>query len=215
MKRIGILRVVTSDDYDFLGMHQRLIMAEHPELVCETRCLPDQPNGIHDAATLAHALPQITDLAQAWQTSIDGLIISCAADPAKETLDARLSIPVIGAGHACCEAALAENGPIGVLGIEPEAPPAFAALLGDRMLGYRRPEGIACTHDIATDSGRAAIIDAARTFEANGARVLALACTGMATTDVAALVAPHTSLSVINPVKAAGDAMANRLATAG
>lgn len=70
-KRVGVLRVVTSENRSFLEHHQRLIQAGHPELTFETRCLPDQPNGIHDAVTLTLALPQIEARwrwpAPAWQ----------------------------------------------------------------------------------------------------------------------------------------------------
>lgn len=215
MKRVGILRVVTSTDRAFLEHHQRLIQASlaarYPKLVFETRCLPDQPNGIHDATTLAHALPQIEAVAQEWAPMIDGLIVSCAADPGLKKLKATLPIPVIGAGEACCEASRHHGDRIGAIGIEADAPPVFHARLGDRLMRYRQPDGVACTHDIHTDAGKLAIIAAVRALEAEGADAVALACTGMATTDVAALVAPYTDLPVINPVLAAGEMMANRL----
>lgn len=94
--------------------------------------MPEQPNGIYDAATLAHALPQIEALAGNWAAELDGLIISCAADPGLKKLKATLPIPVIGAGEACCERALVLGTRIGVIGIEADAPPVFHARLGDR-----------------------------------------------------------------------------------
>ncbi|WP_251975739.1 aspartate/glutamate racemase family protein [Salinicola avicenniae] len=215
MKRIGILRVVTSGDRSFLEHHQRLIQAHladtAPGLTFETRCLPDQPNGIHNAATLAHALPQIEAIARDWAPALDGLIVSCAADPGLKKLRATLSIPVVGAGEACCEVARRHGERVGAIGIEADAPPVFHARLGDRLMRYRQPDGVACTHDIHTDAGKLAIIAAVRALEAEGANVIALACTGMATTDVAALVTPYIDLPVINPVLAAGDVMARRL----
>lgn len=211
MKRIGILRVVTSDNRGFLEHHQRLIQAEHPGFAFETRCLPDQPDGIFDAATLAHALPQIETLAGAWAPALDGLIVSCAADPGLKKLKATLPIPVIGAGEACCEKALALGGHIGAIGIEADAPPVFHVRLGDKLIRYRQPEGINCTHDIHTQAGKRAIIAAIKALETDGAEVIALACTGMATTDVAALVAPYSDLPVVNPVLAAGEMMSKRL----
>ncbi|GHB14859.1 aspartate/glutamate racemase family protein [Salinicola rhizosphaerae] len=215
MTRIGILRVVTSADQTFLEHHQRLIQASLAErystLAFETRCLPDQPNGIHDAATLARALPQIEALARDWAPTLDGLIVSCAADPGLKKLKATLSIPVVGAGEACCERALTLGTRIGAIGIELDAPPVFHARLGERLMRYRQPDGVACTHDIHTDAGKLAIIAAVQALEAEGADTIALACTGMATTDVAALVAPYTNLPVVNPVLAAGAVMARRL----
>lgn len=50
-----------------------------------------------------------------------------------------------------------------------------------------------------------------KALEVDGADVIALACTGMATTDVAALVAPYPDLPVINPVLAAGEILTERL----
>lgn len=212
MKRVGILRVVTSRDRHFLEHHQRLIQTGHPEFAYETRCLPDQPNGIHDAATLAHALPQIEALAHTWAAELDGLIVSCAADPGLKKLKATLPIPVVGAGEACCEVALRHGPRIGVIGIEADAPPVFHARLGDQLMRYRQPDGVACTHDIHTDAGKLAIIAAVQALETEDADAVALACTGMATTDVAALVAPYTKLPVVNPVLASGAAMARRMA---
>lgn len=66
------------------------------------------------------------------------------------------------------------------------------------------PPGIHCTHDIRSAAGKKAIIDAAIACEKEGAEVIALASTGMATTNIAKLVAPCTALPVINPVLALG-----------
>lgn len=211
MKRVGILRVVTSDDRSFLEHHQRLLQRSHPSIAFETRCLPHQPNGIHDAATLAAALPQIEALGVPWSHTLAGLIVSCAADPGVETLKTMLPIPVVGAGEACCLQAMALGRRIGVIGIEADAPPVFHHLMGQRLLGYRQPEGVNCTHDIHSEAGKRAIIDAIKDLEAQGAEVIALACTGMATTDVPALAAPYTSLSIVNPVLAAGNMIAQKI----
>lgn len=212
MKRVGVLRVVTSNDRDFLEKHQRLIQVAHPEFTLETRCLPDQPNGIHDAATLAHALPQIEALAREWYQSLDGLIVSCAADPGLDRLKAILPIPVIGAGEACCREAMMKGVKVGAIGIQADAPPVFYQHLGERLVRYCQPEGIECTHDIHSEAGRREIIQAVKALEAGGVEVVALACTGMATTDVVAMVAPYADLPVVNPVLAAGEAMAQCLA---
>ncbi|WP_210725843.1 aspartate/glutamate racemase family protein [Modicisalibacter radicis] len=202
---------MTSSDREFLEHHQRLVQADHPELALETRCLPDQPRGIHDAESLIHALPQIEALASEWVCDLDGLIVSCAADPGLKKLKATLPIPVIGAGEACCEKALMMGSHIGAIGIEADAPPVFRARLKGRLMRYLQPDGVECTHDIHTEEGKLAIIAAAQALEGQGADVVALACTGMATTDVAMLVAPYIRLPVVNPVRAAGDLMSRRL----
>ncbi|WP_311945992.1 aspartate/glutamate racemase family protein [Halomonas piscis] len=211
-QRVGIMRVVTSEDHAFLKHHQRMIQAEHPALTFETRCLPDQPNGIHDAATLSHAQSQIETLASDWGHQLNGLIVSCAADPGLKKLKEILSVPVVGAGEACCEIALTHGSRIGVIGIGADAPPVFHAWLDDRLICYRQPNGVTCTHDIHTEEGKIAIIAAIQELKAENVDAVALACTGMATTDVAALVALYTNMPVINPVLATGEIMARCLA---
>ncbi|MBP2167269.1 Asp/Glu/hydantoin racemase [Erwinia toletana] len=207
--KVAVIRVVTSSDQHFLDMHQTLIATVCPTAQFTTRCLPDQPDGIHNQATLALAEPKLLALGQQFQQQqYDALVVSCAADPAVAGLRAQLTIPVIGAGEACCRQALTHSNKVGAIGIEAEAPAIFHQVLGAKLLAYHQPDGVNCTHDIHTDAGKAAIIAAVLACEADGAEVIALACTGMATTDVAALVAPHTRLPVINPVIAAGQALA-------
>ncbi|WPC76150.1 aspartate/glutamate racemase family protein [Vibrio porteresiae] len=202
--RIGVIRVLSSDDQAFLDMHQELMKQVVANKTWQTKALWDQPNGIHDEVTLAQALPKIFQLGSLWSADIDLLVVSCAADPGVETLRQTLPIPVIGAGESCCTVAKRYGTNIGVLGLEPQAPAVFDRELADCHLIYRQPRHVQCTHDIHTPAGQASIIEAALECEALGAQVIALACTGMATVDVAALLAPHTSLPVINPVIAAG-----------
>ncbi|MFS2225036.1 aspartate/glutamate racemase family protein [Pantoea sp. B65] len=207
--KVAVIRVVTSSDQQFLNMHQQLIASVCPSVQLTTRCLADQPDGIHDEATLALAEPKLLALGLAFQQQqYDALVVSCAADPAVAQLREQLTIPVVGAGESCCRQALAHGNRVGAIGIEASAPAIFHQLLGDKLVAYHQPEGVNCTHDIHTAAGKAAIIAAVLACERDGAEVIALACTGMATTDVAALVAPYTRLPVINPVKAAGYALA-------
>lgn len=209
MKHIGVMRVVTATDPDFINCHQRIMQGVcPPDIAWESRCLPEQPEGIHNAKTFALALPKILALGKAWQKEIDLLAVSCAADPGVKQLQALLDIPVFGAGSACCEIAKTKGERIGILGIEEQMPAVFAENLQGNTLFYHRPQGIHCTHDIHSDAGKKAIIDAAIACEKEGAGVIALACTGMATTNVAELVAPYTALPVINPVLAMGKKIA-------
>ncbi|MGA9608848.1 MAG: aspartate/glutamate racemase family protein [Rouxiella badensis] len=202
--KVALIRVVTSQDKDFLDIHQNIIIANHPELAMTTYCLPEQYDGIHDEQTLALAVPKLLALGLELQKSYDILLISCASDPAVKQLRQLLSIPVVGAGQSCCEQALTFSHSVGAIGIEPRAPAIFYEVLHDRLRTYRQPKGVNCTHDIHSEAGKAAIIEAVLACEKDGAKVVALACTGMATTDVAALVAPYTSIPVVNPVLAAG-----------
>lgn len=202
--RVALIRVVTSDDQGFLDIHQNLILAAQPELAIATYCLADQYDGIHDEQTLAQAVPKLVALGLELQKNYDILLVSCASDPAVKQLRQLLSIPVVGAGQACSEQALTISQSVGAIGIEPRAPAIFYEILHDRLRTYRQPAGVNNTHQIHTEQGKAAIIDAVLACEKDGAKVIALACTGMATTDVAALVAPYTAIPIVNPVLAAG-----------
>lgn len=202
--RVALIRVVTSEDQSFLDIHQNLITAAQPELEIATYCLPDQYNGIHNEETLAQAVPKLVTLGLELQKNYDILLVSCASDPAVKQLRQLLSIPVVGAGQACSEQALTISPSVGAIGIEPRAPAVFYEILHDKLRTYRQPIGVNTTHDIHTEQGKAAIIDAVLACERDGAKVIALACTGMATTDVAALVAPYTAIPIVNPVLAAG-----------
>lgn len=203
--RIGIMRVVSGLDEPLELAHQQLLTPLLKGAKLATRALPNQPEGIHDARTLALALPKIAELGETWQAQLDFLLVSCAADPGIKALRQSLKIPVLGAGESCCKIARQYGQIIGVLGIEAQLPEVFNEQLSDCPLIYRQPDGVNCTHDIRTPKGQNAIIEAALACEQAGAKVIALACTGMATTDVASLLAPHTPLPVINPVLAAGE----------
>lgn len=51
--RVGLIRVLTTADPELLQLHGRLIEQYFPLLKVESRCIPDQPDGIHDDATMA------------------------------------------------------------------------------------------------------------------------------------------------------------------
>lgn len=209
--KVGLIRVVSHPDQHFIETHQRLLQPLLPGCEFASQALPEQPEGIHDAATLALALPKIEALATQWQKQLDLIMVSCAADPGVKMLQTQLDIPVVGAGESCALKAAGYGDHIGILGIEADAPPIFYETLASHTVTYRRPQGVNCTHDIHTSAGKQAIIDAALECQALGAKAIALACTGMATTDVAALLAPHTDLPVINPVLAAAELIKVRL----
>ena len=45
--KVGLIRVLTCEDPEVLYSHQRQIMEKFPTLDVETKCIPDQPEGIH------------------------------------------------------------------------------------------------------------------------------------------------------------------------
>ena len=78
--KAGLIRVVTLADDSLTNIHGEIIMKKFPCLQIETKCIPDQPEGIHSPETKAAAIPKIIELAKAFK-DIDALIISCADDP--------------------------------------------------------------------------------------------------------------------------------------
>ena len=51
--KVGLIRVLTTEDQELLALHGRLLEQYFPMLEVESRCIPDQPEGIHDDATMA------------------------------------------------------------------------------------------------------------------------------------------------------------------
>ena len=45
--------MLTTEDQELLALHGRLLEQYFPMLEVESRCIPDQPEGIHDDATMA------------------------------------------------------------------------------------------------------------------------------------------------------------------
>ncbi|MEU4891670.1 aspartate/glutamate racemase family protein [Streptomyces sp. NPDC044780] len=203
---IGVIRVLTSDDPAAVAAHGRVI-EERYGLPTVSRCIPDQPHGIHDDASEARAEPKIVALARELaDAGAHALIISCAADPAlQETRQAvGTGVPVIGAGSAAAAVALGLGRRIGVLGIRDEAPPAVRAVLGDRFTASARPHGVHRTTDLLAPEGPAAVLEAAAGLVAAGADTLLLACTGLNTIGVRPLLERRLGVPVVDPVLAAG-----------
>ena len=40
--QVGLIRVLTSEDQDFVDLHGRMIMEHFPGIEVESRCIPDQ-----------------------------------------------------------------------------------------------------------------------------------------------------------------------------
>ena len=74
--------MLTTEDQELLALHGRLLEQYFPMLEVESRCIPDQPEGIHDDATMALGEPKVVALArQMWQEGFEAIIVSCAGDP--------------------------------------------------------------------------------------------------------------------------------------
>lgn len=200
---VGLIRVVTLMDQDLLNLHGKIIERHFPMLKVTSKCIPDQPSGIHDEETEALAVPKIIELAKNWK-DIDALIISCAGDPAVEELKSILDIPVIGAGESTALLSLRYGHIFGVLGITDEVPNPYKQILGSNIVGTCHTEGVASTLDLMEKSGKEKVIKKAIKLKELGAQVISLACTGMSTIGIAKELEQAIKIPVIDPVTAEG-----------
>ncbi|QNB45034.1 hydantoin racemase [Thermanaerosceptrum fracticalcis] len=202
--RIGVIRVLTTQDPQILHAHGDLLERYFPQFQIETRCIPDQPYGIYDEVTFQVALPKIIKLALEWAPYLDGLIVSCAGDPGVDELRKLLAIPVVGAGTATAAYSLTLGERVGIIGIEENSPAKYDRILGSRSVGYIRPEGVRNTLDLLTEEGREAVLHACRRLRGQGAEAIALACTGMSTAGIVPFLQKEVAIPVADPVIAEG-----------
>jgi allantoin racemase len=201
---IGIIRVFTTDQEEVLQQHGKVI-AQSFGVPTVTKCIPDQPLGIFNDETEAIAVPKIVELGkQMEKEGCSVLVISCAADPAISELRKEVSIPVIGAGSAAALTALAIGEPVGVLGITETPPAVIEQLLGNFLVGNKKPEGVSNTIDLMTPAGRQNALDAAKKLLDQGAKVLVFACTGFSTIGLADLLREEIKVPIIDAVEAEG-----------
>lgn len=201
--QVGLIRVVTMEDRKMAELHGELIMEMFPALEVETRCIPDQPEGIHDPQSKAAAVPKILAAAQAFENK-DVIIVSCADDPAVKELKACLTIPVVGAGSSVAALAKRHGSRSGVLGITDYAPPPYVDMFGDSLLNLGKPEGVNNTMDLLTNEGRDAVRALGVRLKEAGAKSIALACTGMSTIGIAKPLQEYLGIPVVDPVTAEG-----------
>lgn len=202
-KRIGLIRVLTTLKEELLNLHGDLVMKYYPGFEVVSRCIPDQPEGIHDYETERTAVPKVLALAREMEREgMEAVIVSCAGDPAVAEASAELRIPVIGAGRSAASAALVLARPTAVLGITQEVPVAIRSILGDLLVSDAVPDGVESTLDLMEPEGKEAMIKAGVSLAEKGARAIVLACTGMSTIGAADTLKERLDIPVIDPVKA-------------
>jgi Asp/Glu/hydantoin racemase len=203
--RLGLIRVLTTNDDETLNAHSRLLQSCFENFAIETRCISDQPEGIHDAETETIAIPKILELAKEFERrGADVIFISCAADPGVEEARTLLKIPVIGAGSACAFVALSLGSRIGALGITEGIPEAMAGILREKLVYSAKPEGVNTTLDLLSDKGKEEALKAAILLRGKGCDTIALACTGMSTIGIYKDIREIGRIRVVDPVLAAG-----------
>ncbi|TDE94148.1 hydantoin racemase [Occultella glacieicola] len=210
-RTVGVIRVVTTDDWDFLEAHGRVLEQIHGYRTV-TACLPGQRTGVHDDRTFAAASQKMPAAARTLVAEgAEAVIISCAADPGLAWARAAVNVPVIGAGSAGAAIARATGGSVGVLGITEEVPESVTAVLGDRLVASRVPDGVTRTSELTTAAGARAAIAAAVELRDAGATSILFACTGFTTLDLADPVREATGLPVVDSIRAAGAVAAEAL----
>ena len=180
-------------------------MKNFKDFTVETKCIPDQPEGIHDEATEEITIPKILEVAKQFEKEgADVILVSCCADPGVEAVRRSLNIPVIGAGSACSFMALSLGNRIGTLGITKEAPWVMVKNLGEKFTLNIKPEGINTTMDLFSKESRGDILKAALLLKEKKCDTIALSCTGMSTIGAYKEIKQNTELQVIDPVLSAG-----------
>lgn len=201
--KIGLIRVLTTENEEVLLAHERQLKSYFPQLQIETKFIPDQYEGIHTPELGEIAVPKIVETARSFE-DVDMIIVSCADDPGVEEIrEALPGIPVTGGGETTVALALKYGEKIGVLGITDYAPKAYVRMIPDQMI-LGKPDGVDSTLDLMTPEGRQSAVEMACKLKEQGAQVLALACTGMATIGIAKELEEATGLPVIDPVMAEG-----------
>lgn len=203
--KVGLIRVVTLQDEKLLNAHADILRNNFENLIIETKCISEQPEGIHDTETEKIAVPKILALAGEFERKgVDVIFISCAADPGVETARKFLKIPVIGAGSACASIALSLGNKIGTLGITDKAPEAMAKILGDKLIFNAKPENVNTTMDLLSKEGRENALKTATLLQEKGCDTIALSCTGISTIGLYQDMKRNIVPRIVDPVLAAG-----------
>lgn len=204
MSYLGIVRVLSSDDQDFVDAHGGQLEKRYG-LRTVSACIADQPYGVHDEHTEGRAVPKVVQTAAELAAGGAGcVLISCAADPGLAETRAVVDVPVLGAGSAGAATALAIGGKVGVLGLNDEAPAAIRSVLGDRLVASLRPEGVHRTTDLLEPDGVQRSLAGATRLVRAGAEVVLFACTGLTTIGLAEPVRRELGVPVVDAVLAGG-----------
>ena len=124
--KVGLIRVLTTEDEELLQLHGKLIESYFPMFQVVSRCIPDQPEGIHDDETFAVGVPKVVNLAvELWKEGCQAIIISCAGDPGVPEARQAVPIPVIGAGSSTAALSLFFGSHPAVLGITEDVPSGY------------------------------------------------------------------------------------------
>jgi len=208
MCRIGLIRVLSTNDAELLSCHGRLLerFIGRPDLQVISRCIEGHPQGLWNQEEIRKAVPKIVRLGQEMERrdGVAALLVSCAADPGVPELRRAVSIPVIGAGSASAAVALSLGRPVGALAITNWILPPLSEVLGSRLVGWEIPQGVKTTLDLMSERGKERFFEAGERLKQQGAGVILLACTGFSTVGAAHFLRERLRLPVIDPLISAG-----------
>lgn len=204
---IGIIRVITTENTEFLKTHARLISEyiQSPNVRFVTDCIKGFPDGISNRVEEKRAIPFVkeTGIHLVDEAGVDSLLISCAADPGVQELKQEVGVPVIGAGSAAAFFSLMLGTRVCVLGIDDQAPQVVEDILKERLVGYVKPSTVRTTHDIQTHLDEYINLSRGMVTDKK-ADVVLLACTGLSTARIASVLEETLGVSVVDPVIASG-----------
>lgn len=201
--KIGLIRVLTTEDSVVLNSHGAQLEKYFPCFSVESRCIPEQYEGIHDEATKRLALPKILALSKEFADK-DAIIVSCADDPGVEELRQLHTIPIVGAGTAVSILCAPQGKKVGILGITNTPPGPYLKNIGSAAINLGVPEQVNSTVDLMTEKGRAGCVKKAQELKQAGAQVIALACTGFSTIGLAPELEKLLGIPVLDPVLCEG-----------
>ena len=206
MARMGLIRVLSTDDPKILNSHGRLLEAFIPNLKVISRCIEGHPEGLWNQEEERQAVPKIVGLGQEMERGegVDVLFVSCVADPGVPELREVVSVPVIGAGSASAGVALSLGKPVGALSITDWILPPVAEVLGKALVGWEKPTPVRTTLDLMSEEGRGEIIKAGQRLIDKGAGVILLACTGFSTVRLAPFLEDRLRVPVIDSLLSGG-----------
>lgn len=204
-KKIGLIRVLTTDDESVLKSHENILKNFFPSFEIESKCIKDQLKGVYNDDTFRIAVPKILNLAHEFEDrGFDVIYISCAGDPGLDECRSELRIPVIGAGSSCASLALSFGNKVGVIGITDDIPDAMQKVLNNKFVSYKKPDGVKTVLDLYKDDGMQNVMDSVKELKEKSCDVIALACTGMSTMKVYKKIIEEENIMSIDPVIAAG-----------
>ncbi|MGM0446202.1 MAG: aspartate/glutamate racemase family protein [Bacillota bacterium] len=201
--KIGIIRVISTDDEYIKYRHQEIIEKFLPMFKIKTVCITNQPEGIHNVKTKKKAVPKIIKLGIKMSKEVDGIIISCAEDPGVKELIKKINKPVVGPGRAAAVSALDFGNRVVAISLSDQVPSIYEEVLGKKLIKVINVSNINKSMDLTNKDSIEKIVKAVKDYKEEY-DVITLTCTGMSTIDLPEILSKELEIPVIDPVRSAG-----------